>query len=69
MLLDIQEMEKWYTIVEHVDKDTGELLTKARVEREFWVKVGTERTVERKPTYNISKITNIYEANKQTRLF
>ena len=43
---------RWFTAREYVDKETGEMLSKSRVERERWIKDGSTYRIEYKKEYN-----------------
>ncbi len=61
--------KRWFTETRYVDIETGEALSKSRVEREYWVKKGSSHTTQDCGTYLLKIHTNEYERNKQTRLF
>ena len=62
--------KKWYSITHHVCKETGEMLTKSRVDREHWVKVGKHATIDySNNNYNLKNIYYHYEKNKQYRIW
>ncbi len=63
------EKKRWFTETRHVDKDTGEELSKSQVERERWVKIGKSNTYEDKELYKLNIHTNEYKKNRQYRLF
>lgn len=60
--------KRWFSETIYVDRDTGEVLDKARVERENWIKKNSSFEVIDKGTYNLKKITNEYERNRQTSI-
>lgn len=69
VLFVMSAKRKWYSVTERVDIETGEILSKSRIEREDWVKVGQDERVEFKPTYNIKYLIYHYEKSRQLRIF
>ena len=62
--------KRWYSITEHVDIETGELLTTSQLKREYWDKVGKEEKIDYSHRdYNLKKIIYHYEKSKQQRLW
>ncbi len=61
---------KWFTETRNVDLDTGEYLSKARLEREkdLWIKKGKSKTVQDCGSYKLIVHTNEYERSKQYRI-
>lgn len=59
---------KWYTVVERVDVETGEIITKWEAERNYRVK-NREIKTENKGTHGIKTILQMCEKNKQIRLW
>ncbi len=59
---------KWYTEVEMVDVETGEILTKSKVEREYIVKSKNKHKTEYKDGKGIRKFTWECERNRQQRI-
>ncbi len=64
-----ESKKRFFTQTEHVDIETGELLSKSRIERERWVKVGSSNKTVDKEKYYLKIYTLEYEQNRQTRLF
>lgn len=58
----------WYTLTEHVDIETGELLTKSEVERGYYIKVGKDSRNDFKESHNNKIITYHYEKSRQQRI-
>ena len=63
-----ESKKRWFTTTEHVDRETGEVLTKAKVEREKWIKKGKTEQYEDKGTYHHKIIIYEYEQNRQTTI-
>lgn len=61
-------MKRWYTQTERVDQETGEILSKSRIEREDWIRKGSEKTVIDKGSYLLNLYIIRYERSKQIRL-
>ncbi len=64
----IDNNKKWFTETRHVDVETGEALSKSKVEREKWLKVGGSHTTQDCGTYWLKIHTNEYERSRQTKL-
>jgi hypothetical protein len=60
--------KRWYTIKQHVDIETGEVLTESDVLRGNYLKVGKDERIEYKTDYNIKYLNYHYEQNNQTRI-
>jgi hypothetical protein len=62
--------KKWYTETRYVDTETGEALTKARLERERldWIKTGSSHTVQDMGSYLLKIHTNEYARNPQQQI-
>lgn len=61
--------KRWFTETRHVDLETGEALSKSRVEREHWIKKGASSTTQDCGAYFLKIYTHEYERSRQTRLF
>lgn len=59
---------KWYTVVERVDLETGEIISKSEAERNYRVKYREIKT-ENKQTHGIRTITQMCEKDKQIKLW
>lgn len=61
---------KWYTVVEYVDIETGELISKSLKERKYYVIRKTKKVeVYEYQGYGITKWTAECRRNGQQRLF
>lgn len=61
-------IKKWYTVSEFVDEETGELLSRKEVEKNYH-KLKTDRSVEITDTHGIIKYITRCKHTRQTRLF
>lgn len=62
--------KKWFTERTCIDTETGEILSKSRIEREGWIKLkNREIRTENCGAYYLKKIIQHYEQNRQLRLF
>ncbi len=60
--------KKWFTETRHVDLETGEALSKSRVDREDWIKKGQSKTIQDCGMYNLKVITYEYEKSRQLKI-
>ena len=61
-------MKKWFTETRNVDIETGENLSKSRLEREDYIKVGGDYTIQDCGAYLLKIYTHHYEKNKQYKI-
>lgn len=66
--MDSRIWVKWYTVLEYVDRDTGEIISKAKAKREYNEIFKTNKTkIDGNKGEN--KITIECEKSRQIRLF
>ena len=60
--------KRWYTIVEYVDVETGEIFGKKRFEKEDWVIINKVKYYEFKESHNERKYRYEVERSRQIRI-
>lgn len=60
--------KKWFTETRNVDIETGEILSKSRIEREKWVYLQNDHETRDCGKYMLKIIYKQYEKNRQTEL-
>lgn len=61
-------VKKWFSETRRVDRDTGELLDKARTVRENWIRKDSSQEIRDCGGYLLKIITIEYEKNRQQQL-
>ena len=64
----MDEVKKWYSMSEYVDNETGELISKSLVEREYII-IKKSKKYEINGSNGIIKWLNECERNRQKKLF